>query len=103
MAIHSIRSKLTLLRANARLPVLLRIANLLLVILFLRLSVLGQAPPAGAPAVPNPFGTVDRPGGAPTFSSQHCVVIVTVRGENGILLDRQAVVRMYNKNDKGIF
>lgn len=101
--IHSIRSKLTLLRGNARISALSRIASLLLVIFCLRLSALAQAPPAGAPAVPNPFGTVDRPGGAPTFSSQHCVVIVTVHGENGVLLDRQAVVRMHNKNDQSVF
>ena len=99
MAMHSNRSKLTLLRSPVAPTLLLRTATLLLLIFCLRSGVSGQAPPAGAPAVPNPFGTVDRPGGAPTFSSQHCVVIVTVRGENGVL-DRQAVVRMYNKNDK---
>src|SRR5262249_15677761 len=59
-----------------------------------------QGLPPGVP--PDPFGKVDRPGGAPTYSTQHCVVIVTVRSSNGALLDRQAVVKMYNKNDQNI-
>src|SRR5215475_10686032 len=98
MAMHSIRSKLTLLREYATIFSGFTIASLRLIILCLPLSTLGQAPPAGAPALANPFGTVGLPGGAPTFSSQHSVVIVTVRGENGALLDRQAVVKLYNKN-----
>jgi len=100
---HSDRSNPILLRENATIPVLLRIAKLLLVAFCLQWSALSQAPPAGAPALPNPFGTVDHPGGAPTFSTHQCVVIVTVRGENGSLLDRQAVVKMYNKNNHTVF
>ena len=49
---------------------------------------------APAPMTPDPFGRVDRPGGAPTYNTQGSVLVLTVHNDTGDLLDRQAVVKL---------
>jgi tetratricopeptide (TPR) repeat protein len=51
---------------------------------------------------PDPFGRVDRPGGAPTYNTQGSVLLLTVHNDTGALLDRQAVVKLSNKNDLSV-
>ena len=51
---------------------------------------------------PDPFGRVDRPGGAPTYNTQGSVLVLTVHNDTGDLLDRQAVVKLSNKNDLSV-
>src|SRR5690242_13947487 len=55
-----------------------------------------------APLTPDPFGRVDRPGGAPTYNTQGSVLLLTVHDATGVLLDRQAVVKLSNKNDHSV-
>jgi tetratricopeptide (TPR) repeat protein len=57
---------------------------------------------APAPMTPDPFGRVDRPGGAPTYNTQGSVLVLTVHNDTGDLLDRQAVVKLSNKNDLSV-
>ncbi len=57
---------------------------------------------APAPMTPDPFGRVDRPGGAPTYNTQGSVLVLTVHNDTGALLDRQAVVKLSNKNDHSV-
>jgi hypothetical protein len=51
---------------------------------------------------PDPFGRVDRPGGAPTYNTQGSVLLLTVHNDTGALLERQAVVKLSNKNDLSV-
>jgi tetratricopeptide (TPR) repeat protein len=51
---------------------------------------------------PDPFGRVDRPGGAPTYNTQGSVLVLTVYSDTGALLDRQAVVKLSSKNDRSV-
>lgn len=51
---------------------------------------------------PDPFGGVDRPGGAPTYHTQGSVLVLTVYSNGGALLDRQAVVKLLNQNDHSV-
>ena len=71
-------------------------------LLWVLFSANASAQSAPAQVKPVPYGQVNRPGGAPTYETQGSVLVLTVYSDTGVLLDRQAVVKLYNKNDRSV-